>query len=221
MRDHDMTADDQQAAIEGARRQIRDLARETISDLCCVTLADDACQECSNALLYLHDKAQRAEGLQQRDFHQQITIAGLRRRLAAYELSAGVVDRMRRTARAVAENVGLPPGALTGADVLDNLMTAVHDRDMAAAALASSRLLLLKIMSEISEDAYCAGWLTGLSRCLYRCVEEQSTRFGQGFEREQLLTLTATQVLAGGWWVWDLDAGETEPLFREGWTPDA
>jgi hypothetical protein len=74
-------------------------------------------------------------------------------------------------------------------------------------AAEGARVGLLALMAGLSEEYWCAGWLTGLEYSLWRI--EPGARFGMGRispRQATLLTLLAEE--AGGWWVW-----YREPVF--------
>ena len=70
--------------------------------------------------------------------------------------------------------------------------------------------VLAKRMSEISEDAYCAGWLIDLEYELWQILVDGRGEFGFGAvteaEIEELRELSAA---CGGWIVYDAKRQET------------
>ena len=60
--------------------------------------------------------------------------------------------------------------------------------------------LLRKLMSEISEEYWCAGWLGGLEHVLWDVVTGKRTDICTPEEIEQLKYLSEK---CGGWIVWD------------------
>ncbi len=79
---------------------------------------------------------------------------------------------------------------------------------------------LRDLMSDTSEEHYCAGWLMGLEYSLWAMCENGPTRWGLGHVEQgtidELLRLSAA---AGGWWVWhdgDDSNAETEDTFCSG-----
>ena len=72
-------------------------------------------------------------------------------------------------------------------------------------------------MSDLSEEAYCAGWYDGMEHMLWRYVLDgpapPPARPGFGFEsavrQEQVDKLRRLSTRAGGWWVWSEELGGT------------
>jgi hypothetical protein len=60
--------------------------------------------------------------------------------------------------------------------------------------------ILLRVMRDISEEYYCAGWIIGLEHYLWTLALRQNTEEGQ-------ILLYCAEV-CGGWWAWDDDRGE-------------
>jgi hypothetical protein len=77
------------------------------------------------------------------------------------------------------------------------------------------------LMSELSEEHWCAGWLTGLEFSLWAMVKgDATTVFGMGqiTERQlQLLKLLSEET--GVWWHWPDDGDGPEPISLEEWEP--
>jgi hypothetical protein len=65
------------------------------------------------------------------------------------------------------------------------------------------RKILLRVMHNLSEEYYGAGWIVGLEHYLWHMALRQSTEEGQ-----ILLYCAET---SGGWWMWDDSQGG--PLF--------
>lgn len=60
------------------------------------------------------------------------------------------------------------------------------------------------VMSEISEECYCAGWLSGLEYILWRFVVNGPGSFGQGeVDAAAVARLKHLSEVCGGWMVWD------------------
>lgn len=59
--------------------------------------------------------------------------------------------------------------------------------------------ILLRIMRDLSEEYYSAGWVIGLEHYLWNLALRQNTVEGQ-----MLLYCAET---SGGWWIWDDKAG--------------
>lgn len=63
---------------------------------------------------------------------------------------------------------------------------------------------LFALMSAISEDCWCAGWLTSLEHSLWTARQDGPMNFGMGIISQRqcdLLRLLSEE--AGGWWVYD------------------
>lgn len=63
---------------------------------------------------------------------------------------------------------------------------------------------LLGLMTGLSEDLFCATWLTGLEFSMWAAAHSQEDfKFGMGVinERQRRLLFDLGQE-AGGWWVW-------------------
>ena len=75
--------------------------------------------------------------------------------------------------------------------------------------------ILLRIMRDLSEEYYGAGWMIGLEHYLWNLALRQNTVEGQ-----MLLYCAET---SGGWWIWDDKAGghvfvplaAWKPVYRE------
>lgn len=63
---------------------------------------------------------------------------------------------------------------------------------------------LLTLMHDISEDCWCAGWMSSLEFTLWDVVQGGDRNVGMfplSEERVECLRWLAEQ--AGGWWIWD------------------
>lgn len=70
-------------------------------------------------------------------------------------------------------------------------------------------LSLRDLMSDISEDCYCAGWLTGLEFTLWAMTQGGTREFGMGAVTQQEIDrLKTLSERAGGWWYFDDDSGQ-------------
>lgn len=67
---------------------------------------------------------------------------------------------------------------------------------------------LCQLMSDISEDQYCAGWLVGLEYQLFDTLYIGDT-FGDGISPQERVKLMELSARCGGWWRWTDDKGET------------
>lgn len=61
---------------------------------------------------------------------------------------------------------------------------------------------LCSLMSEISEEQYAAGWLSGLEFSLFSAAFEGTT-FGYGISVKEWGKLIELSHRCDGWWVWD------------------
>jgi hypothetical protein len=76
-------------------------------------------------------------------------------------------------------------------------------------AAEGAALGLLGLMTGISEEYWCAGWMTGLEHSLWRVTA--GTAYGQGIITERQATLL--RLLSDecdGWWIWNETKG---PVF--------
>lgn len=69
--------------------------------------------------------------------------------------------------------------------------------------MADPKETLRDLMSDISEDCWCAAWLHGLEYSLWAMVKGGDRKFGMDevrkHEVDELRRLSAE---CGGWWVW-------------------
>lgn len=78
---------------------------------------------------------------------------------------------------------------------------------------------LYELMSEISEDCWCAGWMMGNEYSLWDAIVTGDRTYGMGFMEEGLLaSCKALSDQVGGWIEWrddeqGLPAGEWGPYF--------
>jgi len=71
---------------------------------------------------------------------------------------------------------------------------------------------LLRLMSDLSEDCWCAGWMTDLEFTLWEAMRTGGRELGWGgIGDRDLARLKHLHELAGGWWIWD--KGETGNRF--------
>ena len=83
-----------------------------------------------------------------------------------------------------------------------------RDNRFMLADLTPIQRVLAKIMSEISEDAYCAGWLVDLEYELWQILVDGQGKFGFGAVSEaEIEELRLLSDLCGGWIVWDEERG--------------
>jgi hypothetical protein len=79
---------------------------------------------------------------------------------------------------------------------------------------------LLKLMADISEEHYAAGWMQGLEDCLWWIAHGGDPRYGtHDVASERIVALRELSERAGGWWFWD-STGERDETFigLDAWT---
>jgi hypothetical protein len=80
---------------------------------------------------------------------------------------------------------------------------------------------LYQLMSDISEDCYCAGWMTGNEYTLWEMVTDQAAerRYGMGeVEAQSIEDMRTISAEVGGWIRWR-DDDEDKELPVEDWGP--
>lgn len=83
-------------------------------------------------------------------------------------------------------------------------------------ALSTPQRALADYMSELSEEAYCAGWMDDLEFSLWRIVTDGSGRYGSmEITEKHVSKLRALSRLCGGWIVFDDRDEETFVTLRE------
>lgn len=76
---------------------------------------------------------------------------------------------------------------------LQESLTSAKDADIAE--------LLRELMSDISEEYYCAGWLIGLEFSLWAMLQGGPRDFGMGVVKDsEIADLKRLHEKAGGWW---------------------
>ena len=83
-------------------------------------------------------------------------------------------------------------------------------------AQVDPRSRLAFLMSEISEDCYCAGWLIGTEHALWEIANGGGGGWGiDTVTAEQAAQLLALSAEIGGWIAWshDRDPGSNGPIF--------
>ncbi len=76
--------------------------------------------------------------------------------------------------------------------------------------LDSKQSALAARMSDISEEAYCAGWMQDLEHSLWRAVVEGPRRYGRMDLTEQdVAELRRLSAACAGWIAWDKEHGGT------------
>lgn len=80
---------------------------------------------------------------------------------------------------------------------------------------------LYQLMSDISEECYCAGWMSGNEYTLWRMVSDQTEERRYGMhevEAEQIDDMRAISAEIGGWIRWR-DDDEDKDLASDEWGP--
>jgi hypothetical protein len=80
---------------------------------------------------------------------------------------------------------------------------------------------LRTLMSDISEDHYCAGWLSGLEYSLWDIITEYpfgNRQFGMGkVSEENIIQLSLLSKSVDGWWIFDNDLKDERFVTLEEW----
>jgi hypothetical protein len=79
--------------------------------------------------------------------------------------------------------------------------------------------LLARLMSDLSEDYWCAGWLTGCEYALWADLTGTDVlgEKGWGLEESDREELAVAQELAGGWVRWSGEQGHEIFLTTQEW----
>lgn len=81
-----------------------------------------------------------------------------------------------------------------------------------------ARQALGALMSDISEDCWRAGWLSGNGAALWRLMEAGGGRYGQGIvTTEQAAEMRLLSEALGEWMEWDDEAGDVLPVPLPEW----
>lgn len=85
----------------------------------------------------------------------------------------------------------------------DEAYERLREQSLEAASDRRAATALERLMSDISEDHYCATWLCGLDAALWHYVVNGPGQFGMGMITEaDIEQLKALADGAGGWWHW-------------------
>jgi len=79
------------------------------------------------------------------------------------------------------------------------------------------REALLRMMSDLSEDCWCAGWLHDLEFTLWTATMTGNKNWGFGMRECDLLRLKHLHEMAGGWWIWDKNEPNNRFVTTEEW----
>ena len=86
-------------------------------------------------------------------------------------------------------------------------------------AMTAQQRELYELMSDISEDCYCAGWMTGLEFAIWGALQDGDRRYGMGeMDAEQLEGCRALANELDGWVIW-VDDDDVPGLPNEQWGP--
>ena len=98
-------------------------------------------------------------------------------------------------------------------------LTAVLAACPSEGSFSEQQIELYELMSEISEDCYCAGWMMGLEYAIWGALQDGDLRYGMGeMDAASLMRCRALSLTLGGWIVWVDD--DTDPsLTHEHWGP--
>jgi len=79
--------------------------------------------------------------------------------------------------------------------------------------------LLARLMSDLSEEHWCAGWMSNCEYALWSDMtgREVRGRMGWGLSKEEVEELRVAHELAEGWIMWSDELGETVYLPTEEW----
>ena len=79
--------------------------------------------------------------------------------------------------------------------------------------------LLARVMSDLSEEHFCAGWLTGCEYSLWASLtgHEIAGMTGWKITEDEKAELRLAQEVAGGWVIWSKDAGGQSFLSNKEW----
>jgi hypothetical protein len=81
---------------------------------------------------------------------------------------------------------------------------------------------LYELMSEISEDCWCAGWMHGNEFSLWEAISTGNLRYGMGeMDRDLLAQVAALSVKTGKWIIWRDDQDGLDPHDVSEWGPYA
>lgn len=91
-------------------------------------------------------------------------------------------------------------------------------RSLRKALDKDSALRLREVMSDISEDQYCASWLCDLEFILWSIVRGGRKLFGDGkLKKAELQSLKSLHKKANGWWYFDPQVGTQLFITTEEW----
>lgn len=102
----------------------------------------------------------------------------------------------------------------------DRAQTAIRDAHNAAAIAAAggdpdAAAMLRALMSDLSEDCWCAGWLSDCEHSLWGFVTDGPGEWGlRDVEQRDIDELRSLSKKAGGWWTWNdaLDGNAFVPM---------
>jgi len=81
-----------------------------------------------------------------------------------------------------------------------------------------ARDMLVRMMRNISEDCWCAGWMHDLEFTLWDAMKTGNVDFGWGTVAERdLIRMRRLHELAGGWWIFAAGEGSERFVSTEEW----
>lgn len=91
-----------------------------------------------------------------------------------------------------------------------------------AARLTPAESRMFELMSEISEDCWCAGWMHGNEFALWKAMVSGELNYGQAvIDRALLSQVAALSVETGKWIIWRDDADGLDDRDVSEWGPYA
>ena len=88
-----------------------------------------------------------------------------------------------------------------------HLAQIVIDHPTHPQAEAAGAQMILEWMGDVSEECWCASWMSGCEVDLLRIAEAGGGAYGQGEIEAEEAALVARLMAIGGWWQWDDQAG--------------
>ena len=100
---------------------------------------------------------------------------------------------------------------------LGELWELVQSRE---AAHLLARAALKRLMEDLSEDYYCAGWLHGWELVCWNQMHstERTPHPSMDFTDDEVAELRRLHELSGGWWVWDDAADDLKFVTASEWS---
>jgi len=75
-------------------------------------------------------------------------------------------------------------------------------------------IALFDLMSQLSEEQFCAGWILGNESILWECVKpidenDELPQYGDEISIKSLVELWRLSQIAQCWWIWEWDSEPT------------